>query len=107
MDCSGMTLLAWAAAGVTLTHSAWYQYNETEHVSLGQLQPGDLLFYFFPNDGTDPVTHVAMYVGSGPYGSDTIIQAPQTGQTVSFAPMYYGGFVGAGRPSSANNYMAV
>ena len=98
LDCSGLTMVAWATAGVALLHSAWYQYNEVKPVSLQALQPGDLLFYYFPNDGADPVTHVAMYVGAGPYGSQTIIQAPQPGQTVSYAPMYYIGLVGAGRP---------
>ena len=98
LDCSGLTMVAWATAGVALLHSAWYQYTEVKPVSLQALQPGDLLFYYFPNDGADPVTHVAMYVGAGPYGSQTIIQAPQPGQTVSYAPMYYIGLVGAGRP---------
>ncbi len=98
VDCSGLTMLAWGAAGVQLTHSAWFQYQETQHISLSQLQPGDLLFYHFANDGSDPVTHVTMYVGSGPYGTQTIIQAPETGETVSYAPMYYAGLVGAGRP---------
>jgi len=98
VDCSGMTMLAWAAAGVALTHSAWYQYRETTPVSLTALEPGDLLFYYFPNDGQDPVTHVAMFVGQGPYGTQTIIQAPETGLEVSYAPMYYPGLVGAGRP---------
>ena len=97
-DCSGLTMVAWAAAGVALTHSAWYQYRETQHVALSDIEPGDLLFYSFPDDGPDPVTHVAMYVGSGPYGAETIIQAPETGETVSYSPMYYFGFVGAGQP---------
>jgi peptidoglycan DL-endopeptidase CwlO len=97
-DCSGLTMVAWAAAGVTLTHSAWFQYQESKPVSLSQIEPGDLLFYSFPNDGPDPVTHVAMYVGSGKYGTETIIQAPETGETVSYSPMYYYGFVGAGQP---------
>jgi cell wall-associated NlpC family hydrolase len=97
-DCSGLTMVAWAAAGVNLTHSAWYQYQETTHIPLTDIEPGDLLFYTFPNDGPNPITHVAMYVGSGPYGSETIIQAPETGETVSYSPMYYFGFVGAGRP---------
>ncbi len=104
MDCSGLTLLAWGAAGVTLLHSAQYQYDdETTHISLSAIQPGDLLFYYFPNDGPGDVTHVAMYVGQGPYGRNTIIQAPETGETVSYHPMYYGGLVGAGRPSARYN----
>jgi cell wall-associated NlpC family hydrolase len=97
-DCSGLTMVAWAAAGVSLTHSAWYQYRETTQVPLSAIEPGDLLFYEFPNDGPDPITHVAMYVGSGPYGTETIIQAPRTGETVSYSPMYYVGFVAAGQP---------
>jgi cell wall-associated NlpC family hydrolase len=101
VDCSGLTMLSWQAAGVSLLHSAWYQYNETKRITLKQLEPGDLLFYYFPDDGSDPVTHVAMYVGSGPYGTQTIIQAPETGETVSYAPIYYYGLVGEGRPAAA------
>jgi peptidoglycan DL-endopeptidase CwlO len=97
-DCSGLTMVAWAAAGVNLTHSAWYQYQESQPVALSAIEPGDLLFFSFPDDGPNPITHVAMYVGSGPFGSETIIQAPETGETVSYSPMYYYGFVGAGRP---------
>jgi cell wall-associated NlpC family hydrolase len=97
-DCSGLTMVAWAAAGVSLTHSAWYQFRETKPVALSAIEPGDLLFYSFPDDGPDPITHVAMYVGSGPYGTETIIQAPETGETVSYSPMYYFGFVAAGQP---------
>jgi cell wall-associated NlpC family hydrolase len=101
MDCSGMTMLAWAAAGVPLTHSAYYQYRESAPVALTALEPGDLLFYYYPNDGTtDPVSHVAMYVGQGPFGSQTLIEAPETGLNVEYVPMFYGGLVGAGRPTS-------
>ncbi|MGP8162847.1 MAG: C40 family peptidase, partial [Acidimicrobiales bacterium] len=33
-DCSGLTMVAWAAAGVSLTHSAWYQYRESQLIPL-------------------------------------------------------------------------
>jgi len=39
-----------------------------------------------------------MYVGSGPFGTDTIIQAAETGTNVSFYPIYFTGLVSAGRP---------
>jgi hypothetical protein len=39
-----------------------------------------------------------MYVGSGPYGSETAIQAASPGTNVSYVPMYFYGFVSAGRP---------
>jgi cell wall-associated NlpC family hydrolase len=88
-DCSGLTMVAWAAAGVSLSHSAAAQYGETTHVSMSALEPGDLIFYDF-GGGID---HVVMYVGGG-----TVIQAAHTGTTVGFSPIWYFGLVGAGRP---------
>ena len=61
------------------------------------LEPGDLLYYF-NLDGDNQVDHVVMYVGSGPYGSDTVIQAPFTGATVQYAPLFTEGLIGAARP---------
>ena len=96
-DCSGLTQWAWARAGVSIPRTSEAQWGALPHVSLSSLQPGDLLFYY-NLDGDNQVDHVAMYVGSGPYGSQTIIQAPHTGSTVSYAPLFTGGLIGAGRP---------
>jgi cell wall-associated NlpC family hydrolase len=98
VDCSGLTMLAWQAAGVFLDHGATAQYAESMHISPSQIEPGDLIFYHFSNDGPWPITHVAMYVGSGPYGTDTIIQAAETGTNVAYYSMYWNGFIGMGRP---------
>jgi cell wall-associated NlpC family hydrolase len=98
VDCSGLTMLAWTAAGVPLLHGATIQDQESTQVTLADIEPGDLLFYHFANDGALPITHVAMYVGSGPYGTNTIIQAAETGTNVAYYPMYWPGFVSAGRP---------
>jgi peptidoglycan DL-endopeptidase CwlO len=98
VDCSGLTMLAWDAAGVYLLHGATDQYYVSTPVSVNDLQPGDLLFYHFSDDGPWPITHVAMYVGSGPFGADTIIQAAETGTNVAFYPIYFNGLVAAGRP---------
>jgi len=95
VDCSGLTMLAWQSAGVTLVHSAALQYQETMPVALSQVRPGDLLFYDLSGTGID---HVVMYVGSGAYGAATIIQAAHTGTVVSFDPYWTYGLVGAGRP---------
>jgi len=101
LDCSGLTMVAWSAAGVTLPHSAALQYSENQHVSLSALQPGDLLFYDLDGTGID---HVVMYVGPTldgqptPYGTGTIIQAAHTGTVVTFDPLWYYGLVGAARP---------
>ncbi len=98
VDCSGLVMVAWQAAGVSLLHGATIQDQESTPVNLLDIEPGDLLFYHFPNDGPLPITHVAIYIGSGPYGTDTIIQAAQVGTNVAYYPMYWGGFVSAGRP---------
>ena len=98
VDCSGLTMIAWAAAGVDLLHGATIQDQESVRVSLADIEPGDLLFYHFPDDGALPITHVAMYVGSGPYGTQTIIQAAEVGTNVAYYPMYWPGFVSAGEP---------
>ena len=84
VDCSGLTMLAWAAAGIQLLHGATIQDQESTRVSLTRIEPGDLLFYHFANDGALPITHVAIYIGSGPYGTDTIIQAAEVGTNVAY-----------------------
>jgi len=91
-------MLAWEAAGVYLEHGATAQYAESTHIAPSQIEPGDLIFYHFADDGPWPITHVAMYVGSGPYGTQTIIQAAETGTNVAYYRMYWAGFVGMGRP---------
>ncbi len=70
-DCSGLTSAAWRAGGVSLPHSAAGQYGYGTHVSVSQLQPGDLLFYY------SPIGHVTMYVGNG-----MMVTAPETGELV-------------------------
>jgi cell wall-associated NlpC family hydrolase len=96
-DCSGLVQWAWAQAGVTIPRTTEVQWPALTHVALNALEPGDLLFYY-NLDSDDQVDHVVMYVGSGPYGTDTVIQAPFTGSTVSYSPIFTDGLIGAGRP---------
>jgi cell wall-associated NlpC family hydrolase len=96
-DCSGLVQWAWSQAGVYIPRTTETQWPSVPHVSLTALEPGDLLYYY-NLDGDNQVDHVVMYVGSGPYGSDTIIQAPFTGATVEYAPLFTEGLIGAGRP---------
>ena len=98
VDCSGLAMLVWEAAGVDLLHGATIQDQESARVSLADIEPGDLLFYHFPDDGALPITHVAIYIGSGPYGTQTIIQAAEVGTNVAYYPMYWQGFVSVGQP---------
>lgn len=86
-DCSGLTLWAWAHAGVSLPHNSGMQYAATPRVVQSDWQPGDLLFF-----GT-PIHHVAMYIGNG-----QMVQAPYTGSQVQVVSAFRSDYVGAGRP---------
>jgi cell wall-associated NlpC family hydrolase len=86
-DCSGLTMMAWAAAGVSMAHYSGAQYAAFPHVPLDQLQPGDLLFW-----GPGGSEHVAMYVGGG-----LQIAATHTGDYVRIQPMGSNP-IGASRP---------
>ncbi len=96
-DCSGLVQWAWAQAGVTMPRTTETEWPTLTHVPLDALQPGDLLFYY-NLDGDNQVDHVVMYTGSGPYGTNTVIQAPFTGSTVSYSPIFTAGLIGAARP---------
>jgi peptidoglycan DL-endopeptidase CwlO len=58
-DCSGLTMRAWAQAGISLPHSSSAQYGVGRHLSASELQPGDLVFYY------SPISHVSIYIGNG------------------------------------------
>ncbi len=96
-DCSGLVQWAWAQAGVSIPRTTETQWPALAHVPLDALEPGDLLFYY-NLDGDNQVDHVVMYTGAGPYGTDTVIQAPFTGSTVSYSPIFTEGLIGAARP---------
>jgi cell wall-associated NlpC family hydrolase len=58
-DCSGLTMMAWRQAGVSLPHSSAAQYSVGRRISASELQPGDLIFYY------SPISHVSVYIGGG------------------------------------------
>lgn len=70
-DCSGLTMRAFQAAGVSLPHSSAAQSRLGKQVSVKALKPGDLLFY------GRPVSHVGMYIGGG-----KMVHAPRSGSRV-------------------------
>jgi cell wall-associated NlpC family hydrolase len=86
-DCSGLTLWAWARAGVSLPHNSGMQYAATKRVDRSDWQPGDLLFF------GSPIHHVGMYIGDG-----QMVEAPYTGQVVRVISASRSDYVGAGRP---------
>ena len=84
-DCSGLVVWAYAHVGIHLLHFTGDLWNEGEHVSLSELAPGDLVF-FYPG-----IEHVGLYVGNG-----LMLDAPTFGQVVQVQPMpmqFYDGAV--------------
>jgi cell wall-associated NlpC family hydrolase len=82
-DCSGLTMGAWAAAGVYLPHYSVSQYYATTPVSYSDLRPGDLIFWASDSSNPDTIFHVAMYIGNGQE-----IQAPHTGDVVKISGVF-------------------
>ena len=86
-DCSGLTMGAWAQAGVSLPHSSSAQYNSGPHIAASDLQPGDLVFYY------SPISHVGMYIGNG-----MIVNAENPSSGVRVTGLYSMPYTGAVRP---------
>lgn len=86
-DCSGLTMRAWAQAGVSLPHSSSAQFGSGPRIAASDLQPGDLVFYY------SPISHVGMYIGNG-----LIVHAANPGTGVVVSGLYSMPYVGAVRP---------
>ena len=85
-DCSGLVMWAYEQEGIQLDHYTGDQWNEGQHISRGQLQPGDLVFFFAD------ISHVGLYIGNG-----LMVDAPSFGQDVMVQPIDWSIFVGAVR----------
>jgi cell wall-associated NlpC family hydrolase len=92
-DCSGLTLRAWEAAGVSVPRVAADQYAAGQRVPLASAQPGDLVF--FTTDPADPasIDHVGLVVGPG-----VMIDAPHSGAVVRVTSIYPGAMPEVVRP---------
>lgn len=86
MDCSCLSMTAWASVGVTLPHNAAAQYAICRKLGVGMTPPpaaGPGALIFMPL-GETHISHVAIYLG----GNQTIESAPSHGG-VGFAPLGY------------------
>lgn len=67
-DCSGLTIWAFAQAGIDLPRVSGDQISAAERIDEADAEPGDLLYY--PG-------HISIYVGEG-----MMVHSPYTGSTV-------------------------
>lgn len=96
-DCSSLVQWAWGQAGFKIPRTTQTQWPALRHVAMSALQPGDLLYYY-NLDGDHQVDHVVMYIGSGPYGTSTILAAAKSGTKIGYQPLFTFGLIGAARP---------
>jgi len=68
-DCSGFTMYVYKQFGVSLPHTATGQWQSglgTRVYSIGELQPGDLVFFNDPSRNAGKAcSHAGIYVGGG------------------------------------------
>jgi murein DD-endopeptidase len=93
-DCSGLALYVHERVGVGIPRTAAGQQRAAHPVALGQLAPGDLVFFRIRSRGID---HVGVYAGGGRF-----IHAPRAGLAVRYGDLSGGSFyarrlVSAGR----------
>jgi cell wall-associated NlpC family hydrolase len=75
-DCSGLVMWAFQQAGIALPHSSQALAHGGQPVSLGELQPGDVLTFY------SDASHTGIYVGDG-----MMVHSSTYGQPVKVVPM--------------------
>ena len=78
-DCSGLVYYSYQRAGIPVPRTTNAQLGAASPIRLGDLTPGDLLFFKL---NRQPVSHVAIYTGKGRF-----IHAPSSGKRVSYGSM--------------------
>ena len=102
-DCSGITMKAYAAAGVYIGwHSATAQYNimakQQKLVPFQDAQRGDLIWWSRSTAFDGDKYHVAIYLGDG-----MMLEAPNPARTVRVVPVRFGElWPYAGRPTASS-----
>ena len=85
-DCSGLVVWAYAQEGISMPHYTGSLWDTGEHISRGDLAPGDLVFF-----GPD-IDHVGFYIGNG-----LMVDAPHSGSDVRVEAVWWSQYVGAVR----------
>lgn len=88
-DCSGLLQASARANGVSIGRTTYEQWKQGTPVPLGQLQPGDAVFF---HPGPNGPEHVAIYIGN-----NKIVEDPHTGASVHISALAGRGAMGARR----------
>ncbi len=78
IDCSGLVMDAYAAAGISLAHLVHLQDDAGTIIPESEAKPGDLVVF-------DDEEHIGIYLGNG-----TLIHAPDVGRDVSITTVWQG-----------------
>jgi len=84
-DCSGLVVWSFAQMNISLPHYSYSQMSGGTPVSVSDLQPGDLVFFYGGS-------HVGIYIGGGQF-----VHAPHTGDVVRVASLSSHGSLTAAR----------
>lgn len=87
-DCSGFTMAVYRNFGISLPHSSRAQAVSGTKISVGDVKPGDLIFY----GSKRGINHVAMYIGGG-----QVVHASNARTGIIISNMYYRSPVSAAR----------
>ncbi|MYV97434.1 hypothetical protein GT354_03895 [Streptomyces sp. SID3343] len=87
-DCSGLVQAAYKSAGISLPRVTNAQFAADPHVSVANLQPGDLVFFY------SGISHVGIYIGDG-----KMVHAANSRKPVEIASINTMPIAGATRPS--------
>ena len=66
-DCSGFTKYVYSQFGYTINRTASNQLQNGTPVSMGELQPGDLVMFKKSGTGSSAASHVGIYIGGGQF----------------------------------------
>lgn len=78
IDCSGLVMVAYAAAGIPLAHLVHLQDDAGTTIPESAAKPGDLVVF-------DDEEHIGIYLGDG-----TLIHAPDVGRDVTITTVWQG-----------------
>ncbi|MFI6977577.1 NlpC/P60 family protein [Embleya sp. NPDC050154] len=87
-DCSGLVQAAYKSAGISLPRVTNDQFAADTRVSVANLQPGDLVFFY------SGISHVGIYIGDG-----KMVHAPNPRKSVEIASINTMPIAGATRPA--------